>query len=438
MRRWRAIPMIALALTLAGTPGVEARSPSTPSSPAPTSGPSLSPVADVRWQLADGLLGNSIPGLSVDTTPPIAWAGRFWAIETDAVASPNGDWQGRVSWHDPAIWWSGDGKVWTRRALPSGMTGQLSLVPSATGLAIYDWRDAPEPAGLRFLVWSSADGLHWHRQGGLDLRPTGGDLRGCGFLDTYLESAGDRLVVSANCAVLHGAGGEVNPGFRTVASAASATTQGIPTHTWTSRDGHRWTRHRVPVTMADRDGVVLFVMFRSVGDGIAAITAGPHGRLLWSTDGATFRTVAALPGERDDSVEDIDATTDPGGAPISWLLVLVHPPDASAATRTLWRLYPGGTWEAVFSPALVRVVDVVTAGTRVALVGTLAWPGVNGCARWLATFLSPDGATTWTPSVDPSPIADCDPRLSVLIVTAVMACLDSTGAGLRHATLWEP
>ena len=190
---------------------------------------------DVRWQLADGLLGNSIPGLSVDTTPPIAWAGRFWAIETDTVASPNGDWQGRVTWHDPAIWWSGDGKVWTRRALPSGMTGQLSLVPWATGLAIYDWRDAPEPAGLRFLVWSSADGLHWHRQGGLDLRPTG-DLRGCGFLDTYLESAGDRFVVSANCAVLHGAGGEVNPGFRTVASAASATTQGIPTHTWTSRD----------------------------------------------------------------------------------------------------------------------------------------------------------------------------------------------------------
>ena len=85
----------------------------------------------------------------------------------------------------------------------------------------------------------------------------------------------------------------------------------------------------------------------------------------------------------------------------------------------------------------MRVVDVVTAGTRVALVGTLAWPGVDDTAR-LATFLSPDGATTWTPSVDPSPIADCDPRLSVLVVTAVMACLDSTGAGLRHATLWEP
>ena len=90
----RTVALTALLVLLSlGAAGALAASPKPPPgspSPAPLVSPGPTPPAtapgSVDWQPVSGVLGNALPGFSVDTTAPIVWKGHFYAVETDAVA----------------------------------------------------------------------------------------------------------------------------------------------------------------------------------------------------------------------------------------------------------------------------------------------------------------------------------------------------------------
>ena len=445
----RLVPVLALAAMLfdIGAPdaGALGLSPAPSGSPvvAPSGPPApASPSTEVRWRPVDGVLGGAIPMLSVGTTTPITWDGRFWALETYADATPPDGAAGSATWHDAGVWESVDGASWVRHPLPAAMIGQLTLLPWRRGIAIIE-EVRTRSAGVRwrFRVWMSTDGARWHRSGGLDLRATGA-LRGCGFGRTAVTTAGDHLVAVADCVLFVGAGGDIGPGYRSQASAlvASATPipATIPTYTWTSSDGRSWTRHRVDVRSGHRVNDPWLSEVRAVGDGMAVLTGERQRRLLWSTDGVRFQTVADLPDARN-PVDDVDATVDGRGTPRTWWILM---DDVSAAQPghgapgAVSRLAPDGTWQVTLRTVWPEQVDIAADGDRLVVVeaaqaGTGAARGVE-----VRTSTSIDQGSTWATSTDPTRIDECEPGVALSSTAAVLACPGPDAAVLLHATLW--
>lgn len=399
-------------------------SPDPAASPGPRPGPGV-------WAPVDGVLGNAIPGLRIDSTPPIAWGGRLWTIELDVVAVPPGDRPQVTVWRDPALWRSSDGMTWTRRELPAGMTGDLSLMVWRHELTVIERRD--RLGHLRYLVWRSPDGRRWHRAGGLSVRATG-DRRGCTLAGEFEAVAGRQLVMATSCVLDRGAGGRVRPGLASVGLTASTGRRTYPTDTWTSRDARHWTRHRLLDGRTIHDDVEGLAAFRSVGRGVAAMTSGPGARLLWSLDGATFRGVAALPAG---VPEDVDALLDDSGSPATWLLFMRElPVDAplpidAHGPPAVMRL-DGDTWSSV------RTLDVADAGAPSAR-GSIEVAGervvVTIERSLLSTLVSTDGGTTWSESSDPPSTGYCDPRVAISGGVMVLGCDDEDGAEMRRGSL---
>jgi hypothetical protein len=419
--------------SLAATPTQMAPGPSVtastkPSPSAPASGP-------VRWQPVSGVLGNAIPGLEVNTTAPIVWKGRFYAVEADVVAAvpmPDRDENELVVWRQPATWRSTDGQRWTRRALPAGMTGRLSMVAWGERLAIIDVREGSQERGWWFLVWSSTDGVHWHRQGELRVTPTA-DLRGCGLNDGVVVGAESRLVAVASCKLLVGAGGEIAPDYQSIGSAVEEPMQDVPTYSWTSVDGRHWRRHTIyearnPYT----DGMRLI---RSVGSGVAAVTCCRDPRLLWSSDGSRFRVIARLPNVHVDAGSDVGAIIDAHGTPVTWLLAARGKAATAVALGmdkhgwALWVLDPGRTWHAAALMGDVNWSTISTEG-ETAIVAATEFADADEETFHTLTLTSTDAADTWIASRDPSVIDYCQIRTAMSNGIVTMGCDENNGSGL--------
>jgi len=424
--------------SLADTSTSDASVPS--ASPGPSSSPS---PAAMRWQPVDGLLGGAVPMLSVGTGTPILAAGRFWALETLVAATPPGGTAGSAEWRDPGVWASDDGRSWVRYPLPERMHGQLSLMPWRGALAIIEQtRVYGSVPGRLFRVWTSRDGVRWLDSGGLDLQARGA-LRGCGFSSTEVTTAGDHLVVIADCEVLVGAGGDLDPGYRSQVSAvrftvASQHAPGIPTYTWTSLDAKSWTRHRVDVRPAARAGFPWLSQVQAIGRGMAVVTRERRPRLLWSTDGASFRTVASLPNGRN-PVADVDATVSSTGRPRTWVILTQ---DVSAATPgqaapgAVTRLEADGTWRVTLRTGPPEQVDIATDGDRILVVDALEqFAGGQASGVTIETSESVDQGLTWAATLDPTVIAPCLPQVTLSTTAALLDCSGFSQAILRRAAI---
>ena len=299
-------------------------------------------------------------------------------------------------------------------------------------LAIIDQREGSQERGWWFLVWSSTDGVHWRRQGGMRLTPTG-DLAGCGLNDGVVVSAGARLVAVASCRLMVGAGGDIRPGYETIGAAAVEPQRDVPTYSWTSVDGQRWNRHTIHVARNPYADAIRIV--RSVGSGVAAITCCRDPRLLWSRDGSRFRAIAPLPNVHVDAGSDIAAITDGGGQPVTWLLAARGKAVTAVALGmdrhgwALWVLDPGPTWRAAALIGDVNWAAIATDGD-LAIVAATDYVDVDQETFRPLTLTSTDAARTWAVSEDQSVIDYCEIRLAMRVRIVTMGCDEGNGSGL--------
>jgi len=309
--------VVALSLLAALTMPASAADPSmAPVSPSPQPSPALPPTGTVDWVPVDGVLGGSVPGLQVWTQTPVAWAGGLAILETATVAGAGAD---TAVWQQPAVWRSDYGVRWRRAVLPAGVGSDLSLVAWREGLAVIDTRQSE--ARWRSLVWSSADGVRWHRAGSLDLRPRG-DLRGCGFRYPLVVGAGQRLIVTISCGSF-GSGGDLAPDRRTVGLAARTRPDiALTAWSWTTTDGRHWSRHLVTRSLDPAGAARYLFLLSPVGDGATGVMCCYPPTLWWTPDGARWTNLGRLPDDvpYQDAVA-VDAMTDGDGQPTAWLLV---------------------------------------------------------------------------------------------------------------------
>lgn len=258
------------------------------------------PSDTVTWAPIEGPFGTTVPGISVEAAAPIAWAGGFAAVERSTSYGLDDQGDATVTWDGPAVWVSVDGASWTRAKAPTGSI-EPTLLAWRDGLALVETErirgTGRRRAGFndwRFRIWTSTDGRHWQRHGGLTLRPEG-DLRQCALYDPFPVTAGDRLVIATSCVRQLGAGGAVDPGSGHVGMAQRAKPATIPVFAWSSQDGHRWTRRLVTYI---RHRGATFVGFRTVPGGATVSLEKPR-RIRWTRDGRRWVDIGPLPRDGD-------------------------------------------------------------------------------------------------------------------------------------------
>lgn len=412
----------------------------------PSDQPALEANDDVDWTPVEGVLGGAAQGVHVQIDELVAWSRRVWALEERAIASSSDD--ERVVWDDPASWRSsGDGRRWSRSRLPRSASDELSLTTWDDKLALIEQRYLDDRPGVDVRVWTN-DGEHgWRQAGRLRVRAVG-RYRGCALTGELVAATARTLVVTASCLPLRGAGGSVGPG---IASAASAqrTTGGratYPTYSWTSTDGRHWTSHRL-FTSSDELRAASIIGLWSVGMGVAAVVdRGARQDLLWSADGASFATVAALPVVGSDvAVAGIYgvALVPRDDGRVQWLALLSHPQrDANhpepGTGLNLWRLDPAGTWTIAHPLGGDATAGALaTDGRRVAVIATVRVPEVEG-RSYRTTSVSADAGRTFTVSEGSGDIGDeCLPSLAILSTVGVTTCHEPDGPVTRQAVLWS-
>ncbi len=407
-------------------------------------GPELAAAQDVDWTPVDGVLGGAVQGLRVDVDSVVAWGGRFWALENQAVASSSDD--ERISWHEPAVWRSSDGREWLRSALPRSVSDDLTLVAWGDRLALVEQRHVDDPPGIHMRVWTWDEDEGWIRGGRLRVRPEG-RYRGCGFTNQLIATTARTLVVTASCLPPRGSGGWVVPALATLAAAQPAGRRTYPTYSWTSTDGRNWTAHRL-VASSDELRASRIVGLWSVGTGVAAVVdRGTRQDLRSSADGARFGTVAAMPVIAPDiTVAEVLGVTlvprDDGR--VDWLLLLAHlrhDADRQPVPGTginLWRLDPEGSWTvAQHFGGDASFGSLATDGTRVAVVVTEQVPDAGGPA-YRRTSLSADGGRDFVESDGAVDLDyECQPSLAMVGIGGVTTCYEPAGPMTRRATLWS-
>ena len=101
-----------------------------PALPASPSGrPPGVPEDDVDWTPVEGLLGGAVPVVEVSTETPLAWDGRFWALERQMVVRPTDDTRDAVSWEGAALWRSASGLAWAGSSVSPWTSSHLTSLP---------------------------------------------------------------------------------------------------------------------------------------------------------------------------------------------------------------------------------------------------------------------------------------------------------------------
>ena len=361
----------------------------------------------------------------------IAWDGGFAVIE---------DRDERTA----AVWRSPDGRTWTRSRLPGRLGPAWAFTPYRGGLLLAV--DEPSAPGHRssFGVgfWRSDDAVTWRRAGGLAYAVPDRLVRiGCQVNHQQVLTVSERIVVLGAicrdpcCGMTPPSG---TAGLAMLAPAAVAEASPGGAIGWSCRDGRRCIRERVR-------GNPDYLQVTSPGaGGLIGIDGGADPRLLRSSDGLTWTTIAPMPDRFDADGQLL--LGEAGGAPIV-TGESFEDEGGYGNTMRLWRLDPAGQLAPVLRRQPAFAHSLVTAGDSLWIVGDAWGPGVSELTddddeEWAWIMGSADGGMSW-----PDALAwtgwdgSCVGQLAIHAGTAVMtACFQGrvtdVDASARIPAFW--
>ncbi len=433
----RSLVMLVVALTgVSGLPSVALATEPTMSPPV-MSAPL--PTASIDWQPVDGLLGGSVPAVSLWVDRPVRWRDGLAVLERGGTVMPGTP--DAIDWQAQAVWVSTDGVAWERRLLPDVRLSDPTLLAWHGGLLVAS--TTVSKRGWRIDVWSSPDGVGWIRLGHLMARPTG-RLEGCAFTEGRIAVSEDRILAMASC-VAYGNGMTHVPPVAGVDGSAQRALGDPDLWAWTSVDGQRWSRHLVTDALDPAGAAQHAVLLRSTGSGFAAVMCCYPPRLWWSDDGAHWQEVATLPDTvAYQDVDDLGAVVH-DGVPTTWLLVgdRQHPVGRTltGALRTLWA-GSGGTWTGVHGAQDWVDGDVAVEDDTVVIVATKVVSSdpeeSDSETHRLDSMVSIDGGGTWSLSEGPGTGPCSVGGVALLGGRAVLTCPDEDGVSVRVAEIVMP
>lgn len=248
---------------------------------------------------ADGITWTRVVAATTAQLPPLA-AVSGW--RQGVIAFGTGS--------HPSVWVSTDARNWRRAATDSAAfagAGITDVVQGGPGLVAAGYREDPgetsEPVGG--LIWTSVDGIAWHRAGNEDLFDLNeGNLTavartGLGFVAVGADIDGSVLWTSSDG--LHWTRLPRDSSFRGAGSSAITEFQGeilalgarFPDGAplvWRSSGGQRWTRDAGDRVFGPMSGVSDVTLFGSL---LVAVGRDRSGAAIWtSADGRSWTAVA--------------------------------------------------------------------------------------------------------------------------------------------------